>query len=297
MDHGNVPIHVLTYGPSGQDIAFGYVPEGSDAPEFLALPTPGSSNDGSPLFSPVCINEFLTSSLAGGVDDWVELYNRGPDAVDISGWHVSDSVKDTLRYTFPAGTVIPAGGYLVRDETQLGFGFDLNGADAIVLTAADGTTGQDYFDQGPQHQDVSQGRLPSGSANWYFFQVLSMGGTNYCPAALPALGVVTGLQFLSQSEMTWDPLAGAEDYDVVRGDLQTLRSTSGDFSAAVTACLSNNVHGAGTWDLDAALPGGGFFYLVRGATYWCDRGTYDSAGAGQAGERDVEIGASSGTCP
>ena len=41
-------------------------------------------------------------------DDYLELYNRGTDPVDLSGWTFSG-----ITLTLPAGTTIPAGGYLV----------------------------------------------------------------------------------------------------------------------------------------------------------------------------------------
>ena len=50
-------------------------------------------------------------------EEWIELYNRGVSAVDLSGW----SLADGIEYTFSPGTVIPAGGYLVvsKDATTL----------------------------------------------------------------------------------------------------------------------------------------------------------------------------------
>jgi hypothetical protein len=42
-------------------------------------------------------------------EEWIELYNRGATDVDLGGWKLEDGIE----YTFPAGTTIPAGGYLV----------------------------------------------------------------------------------------------------------------------------------------------------------------------------------------
>ena len=48
-------------------------------------------------------------------DDYLELYNRGTDPVDLSGWTFSG-----ITLTLPAGTTITAGGYLVvaKDAAQ-----------------------------------------------------------------------------------------------------------------------------------------------------------------------------------
>jgi Lamin Tail Domain/CotH kinase protein len=60
--------------------------------------------------------ELLVSTLAGSStpfqesdEQWIELYNRGVAAVDLTGWTLADAVE----YNFPAGTILPAGGYLV----------------------------------------------------------------------------------------------------------------------------------------------------------------------------------------
>ncbi len=41
--------------------------------------------------------------------EWIELHNQMAVDVDISGW----SIKDGVTYTFPEGTILPGGGYLL----------------------------------------------------------------------------------------------------------------------------------------------------------------------------------------
>jgi hypothetical protein len=43
----------------------------------------------------------------------VELYNGGPDEIDVSGYGLSDDPLDPLKYMLPASTTIPAGGFHV----------------------------------------------------------------------------------------------------------------------------------------------------------------------------------------
>ncbi|MDI6448632.1 lamin tail domain-containing protein [Anaerobaca lacustris] len=58
----------------------------------------------------VVINELHTNpDVKTELVEFVELYNPGPDAVDLSGWSLSEGVF----YTFGAGTVLPADGYIV----------------------------------------------------------------------------------------------------------------------------------------------------------------------------------------
>jgi hypothetical protein len=64
----------------------------------------------------VVINEMMfhaVSDLDG--DDYLELHNRGPDPVDLSGWSFSG-----ITLVLPAGTTIEPDGYLVvaKDAAQ-----------------------------------------------------------------------------------------------------------------------------------------------------------------------------------
>lgn len=46
------------------------------------------------------------------LEEFIELHNPGNSDLDLSGWTLSDAVT----FTFPAGTLLPAGGYLVVAE-------------------------------------------------------------------------------------------------------------------------------------------------------------------------------------
>ncbi len=45
--------------------------------------------------------------------DWIELKNNGGTVADLSGWRITDDAGEPAKWTFPAGTTIPAAGYLV----------------------------------------------------------------------------------------------------------------------------------------------------------------------------------------
>ncbi|MCX8108434.1 MAG: lamin tail domain-containing protein [Verrucomicrobiae bacterium] len=64
------------------------------------------------------INEILAqnsrvSSTYAGYPDLVELYNDGPEPLDLSGLSLSDDPRLPRKFVFPAGAVIPSCGYLV----------------------------------------------------------------------------------------------------------------------------------------------------------------------------------------
>jgi hypothetical protein len=130
----------------------------------------------------VTINEWMadnppTSGLAdpadGRFDDWFELHNTGSSAVDLGGFFLTDDALSPAAFPIPAGTVIPAGGYLLvwaDGETssqatvplQLHAPFKLNAAgETIQLRNGDGTV-VDSVVFGAQTTGVSEGRYPAG---------------------------------------------------------------------------------------------------------------------------------------
>ncbi len=60
--------------------------------------------------------------------DWVELYNPGSDAANLTGWSLTDDEGKPRKWYFPAGSSIPAGGYLIVMAT----GFDVGPANGAT---------------------------------------------------------------------------------------------------------------------------------------------------------------------
>ncbi|HEU5179505.1 MAG TPA: MopE-related protein [Candidatus Polarisedimenticolia bacterium] len=112
------------------------------------------------------------------------------------------------------------------------------------------------------------------------------------PSGSPVVTVETSA---GSPVLGWAPLPDATAYDVVRGDLQSLISTGGDFTAAIRACLADDWANNTLALSDTPVPGAGYFYLVRGTN--CNAvGTYDWGDPGQVGSRDAEIDASYFAC-
>ncbi len=100
----------------------------------------------------------------------------------------------------------------------------------------------------------------------------------------------------NRQTMGWTGVPLAERYDVVKGDLETLRASGGDYTSALSSCLENDGADALADDASAPAPAGGFFYLVR-AQAACKSGTFNSEPPGQVGDRDPKIAASPFACP
>ncbi len=130
----------------------------------------------------VVINELMASNMTsvadqnGQFDDWAELYNGSPDAIDLAGWYLSDDLQNLTKYQFPNGVIINPGGYLTiwvdSDPNQPGLHapFKLSaGGEALVLSRPDlSIVDQVVF--GVQTTDVAYGRCPNG---WGSFAFLS----------------------------------------------------------------------------------------------------------------------------
>lgn len=123
-----------------------------------SYPTPGrvntqSASQGQDIYnaelSAVRISEFsvVSTGYSDRYDllcDWIELHNTDSKAADISGFTLSDNVGND-KYTFPEGTMIPAGGYLVvycSDKTVgediAPFALSEQGGESVVLKNSGG---------------------------------------------------------------------------------------------------------------------------------------------------------------
>lgn len=141
----------------------------------LALPSDALSNvcAAEPT---VCINEVCSQNKTcladsyGEYSDWIELYNSGDTAVDLSGWGLSDDTEQPMLFRFPSGTVIGAGKHMIvfaskqestAAELHTGFALSKNG-DTVILSNADGKVLQ-QVELPTLGTDVSYGRTPDGS--------------------------------------------------------------------------------------------------------------------------------------
>ncbi|TAJ17161.1 MAG: lamin tail domain-containing protein, partial [Dehalococcoidia bacterium] len=131
--------------------------------------------------SDVRINE--VESNGGTPGDWVEFYNSGATPADVSGLKFLDNDDTHAPYSIPAGTVIPAGGYLVLDEAQFGFG--LGGADSARLFLADGVTLVDSY-AWTAHAAITYGRCPSGTGAFASTTASTKGAANSCAGEVTA---------------------------------------------------------------------------------------------------------------
>ncbi|RME94084.1 MAG: DUF1349 domain-containing protein, partial [Verrucomicrobia bacterium] len=132
----------------------------------------------------VVINEFLAHTDEPQVD-FIELFNAGDAAVDLSGCFLTDDPA-TNRFRIPDGTTLAAGGHLVYDQTQLGFALNAAG-EAIFLIAADESRVIDAVKFGAQPNGRSTGRQPDGAPRWRLLETPTPGAANSAPWRSPVV--------------------------------------------------------------------------------------------------------------
>lgn len=94
--------------------------------------SPGA-DDPEPNIPPIVINEVVTHTDPPQRDA-IELHNPTETAVDVSGWYLTDNATTPKKFRIPTGSNIPAGGFLVFDDSQFNTGTDGNTAFAFSST-------------------------------------------------------------------------------------------------------------------------------------------------------------------
>jgi hypothetical protein len=89
--------------------------EPSVTPSPTATVTPTSTTTTEPMTTTVRLNEVMPVAAYEDADDetdeWIEIYNDGPLAVDMSGWFLDDGPLGSRPYRMPKGLVLDAGAF------------------------------------------------------------------------------------------------------------------------------------------------------------------------------------------
>ena len=155
----------------------------------------------------VVINEFSCSNyslnIGGDNEDYIEFFNSAAVAEDIGGYFLSDNPLNPDKFEIPAGTLVPAGGYLLvicsgEGEliTNLYLGGNLNtnfkinqcAGESIVFSDPSASIIEQYnfvSTFGTTQADHSWAREVDGAAVWSIC-------TSPSPAASNTVGMFTG---------------------------------------------------------------------------------------------------------
>ena len=156
--------------------------------QFTTLPTGDfeitefmAANDGGQSSNP---NNWwpIAGQVAGTTDDWIEIHNRSGSLLDLGGWHLTDNPGNLTQWTFPPGTTVPGGGYLVvyasgenapDAQGNLHTNFALSaGGEYLGLVTPQGVVSSEYGPAGSnypgQDNDISYGLHPVSEESVYF---------------------------------------------------------------------------------------------------------------------------------
>lgn len=193
-------------------------------------------------FAQVVINEFSAANMttiadnSGEYEDWIELYNPGPSAANLSGYHLSDRVNNPTKWVIPNGVSIPAGGFMVffaSDRNGLVAGqyhtnFKITQTDpkeAVVLADPAGTILDVHDLDIPNQQNHSWCRFPNGGP-WNLGTTPTPGASN------------------NSTYTTYAPTPAA--------DLE-----AGYYPGAISVALTSTLPGTIRYTTDGSTPGAG----------------------------------------
>ncbi len=205
-----VEIHNAT--ATSQDIVFGMRLDGIIVTNSVVV--------GGLVISEIMADNAGSLTVDGRTPDWIEFHNPTTTSVDLGGMSLNDQVNNNpQRWIFPAGSIVPARGYLViyadasvpASATNTGFGLKANGGAVYLFNRAPATNEIiDRIEYGLQTPDLSVGRVPVGSAN-ITLTLPTPGATNVAAV----LGEVTLLRI---NEWMADPASGDDWFEIFNGD-------------------------------------------------------------------------------
>ena len=169
-----IPFEQLVYGQTYSWRVTYFDAQGH--PSIVSAETRFGYGASSPVAGNLVINEILADNRLAVVNggrhpDYIELANVTSTATDVGGWALSDDPLIPTKYVFPAGSSVPANGYLVvwcdNDTLAPGLhsGFALDASGETVTLAQDGSI-KDSVTFGPQAPDSSIGRSPDATGGF-----------------------------------------------------------------------------------------------------------------------------------
>ncbi|HWQ98234.1 MAG TPA: lamin tail domain-containing protein [Clostridia bacterium] len=216
--------------------------------------------------SALVVNEVVSSNKRSLVDenlgtpDWIELYNSGSTPLDISGYGISDNMRDLHKYVVPEGTVLGAGEYLVlyamssSEDTSspyiTNFGLSKSGDYLFITDAYFGLVAQ--MEIPVLYTDVSYARAVDGTFGYSGVPTPGAENTGEIYMTLSGVFASQNLNALSISEVM--PTDDATGYRWVE-----LYNNSDSAIRLENYCLSDDETNALKWQISSGtVPAKGY---------------------------------------
>lgn len=145
-----------------------YLPVGAEHDVFYYIVAPEWVESDLVINEIMASNDFTVFDEVGEYEDWIELYNKGSEPIDISGYYLSDNAFNLNKWSIPEGTILSPEEYLIvwADEEEedgtyhSNFKLSADGEQLTLLTADFKIADQTNFNQ--QQTDMGWARLPNG---------------------------------------------------------------------------------------------------------------------------------------
>lgn len=196
-------------------------------PLAAALDTITVTNTGPGGILPVVINEWMADNAGPGgfpdpadglFQDWIELFNPNPTAVDLGGYTLTDDLSQPAKWAMPAGsTIAPRGFLLIWADGETAQNTPGGGLHAAFQLSSDGESiglynalgvAQHTLTFGPQAANLSQGLFPDGDVTAVHPMPAWTPGAANVLAATPAFQVTSVQLGNGTVTLTWDSAAG-----------------------------------------------------------------------------------------
>jgi hypothetical protein len=176
-----------------------FLPTGAEHDVFIYQVVPAvSSNLGVVINEVMAINQMGVTDENDEHEDWIELYNKTGQTVDLSDYYITDNPDNLNKWGFPGGTMLAANDYLIlwadEDSAQgpLHCNFKL-AATGETLYLLDGNLALvDSVAFGTQLADKAYARVPNGTGS-FFIQNHTFNGNNEVPLGNKELILETGI--------------------------------------------------------------------------------------------------------
>jgi hypothetical protein len=128
-------------------------------------------------------NEVAVFDETNEADDWIELYNNGTEAIDLTDYHLTDNLWNLDKWPIPEGYILGANEYLIiwADEDgsdgEFHANFKLEGSGETVILLNPDFEIVDYVEFGQQETDVAYARVPNGTGD-FLMQGQTAGSSN-----------------------------------------------------------------------------------------------------------------------
>ena len=127
---GSRVLDAVQFGAQADGVSYGRWPDGANDFYAFTTNTPGTNNSAI-LIGDIVINELMYDPISGNDDDqYIELYNKGTNTINLAGWQFTSGVT----FTFPtnASSAPTATWWWARTPTNLFANYtNLNAANTV----------------------------------------------------------------------------------------------------------------------------------------------------------------------